>query len=99
MPASRCRCGEYKRYISLFLKTARHVFLVLKKSGSSGLVSGSFLGRLQTRNLSHPSPLVGGFPSQWVGRESIIHGTPPQGQRIVIILGRLHHLPAYPAGP
>ena len=85
-------------------------FLVLKKSGSTVLVSGSFLRRLQTRNLSHPSPPVGVFPSQWVGRG--IHNwwdNPPQKRWFKTrsenchhswwMFPRLHHLPAYPAGP
>ena len=78
MPASRCRCGEYKRYISLFLKTPRHFFWFWRNLVHPGWFLGVFLGRPQTRNLSHPSPPVGVFPSQWVGRESIIHGTPPK---------------------
>ena len=45
-----------------------------------------FLGGFKTRNLTHPSPSVGVFPSQWVGRESIIHGTPPKVRELSSVL-------------
>ena len=77
-------------FLFTVIENSSPFFLVLKKSGSTVLVSGSFLGRLQTRNLSHPSPPVGVFRSQWVrGIHSPLKSK--QGQRIVIILGECFH--------